>query len=85
MNRRLFIGIFPTGISYADKYYEAHGDYKRLAFLSYATLTLEIEPDCPEPLKQEIEEHAKAFNQGDEFQISTSGQTITLGYAINRS
>ncbi len=42
---RLFIGVYPTGIAYADKWNEVDGDYKRLAFLRFATLALDIEHD----------------------------------------
>jgi hypothetical protein len=33
----LFIGLFPGGVSYANRNVEEHGDYKRLAFLPYDT------------------------------------------------
>jgi hypothetical protein len=81
---RLFRGIFPTGISYADTQTEKHGDYKRLAFLSFATLKLDVEDDCPEVLAVRIKAHADSIQarKGEQFQISTSGQTITLGYAL---
>jgi hypothetical protein len=39
---RLFIGVFPCGISYADRHHEEHGDYKTLAFLPYNSLVLEF-------------------------------------------
>jgi hypothetical protein len=39
---RLFIGVFPCGISYADRHHEEYGDYKALAFLPYESLTLEF-------------------------------------------
>ena len=37
--QRVFTGIFPAGISYADRSREVNGDYVRLAFLSYEAVT----------------------------------------------
>jgi hypothetical protein len=76
----LFIGIFPAGISYCDRTKEEHGDYKRVAFLSYATLELDVYAPRS-PLLPRIQEHAAGLQarRGEEFQVSTSGQTITLG------
>jgi len=39
---QLFIGVFPCGISYADRHHEEQGDYKSLAFLPYNSLILEF-------------------------------------------
>jgi hypothetical protein len=83
---RLFVGISPCGISYADRMTEDHRDYKRLAFLPYATLELEVRKRChPAPLQQ-ISEHAAEMQVkgGQEFQISTCGQTVLLGAALPR-
>ena len=52
----LFIGIFPGGISYADRTVERDGDYKRLAFLPYDTLALQVQKDCPPELRHRIVE-----------------------------
>jgi hypothetical protein len=84
MNERIFAGVFSTGIGYADRKREKHGDYARLAFLTFSTLTLEIEKDCPAALRKEIEDDAARVQakRGEAFQVSTSGQTITLGYAL---
>lgn len=59
------------------------GDYKRLAFLSYGSFELELSKDCPEELKAEIIADAALIQarRGEVFQISTSGQTITLGHS----
>ena len=54
MDRRIFSGIYSTGIVYADRKRDSGGDYARLAFLSFDTLELEIEADCPQGLQQEI-------------------------------
>lgn len=81
---RLFAGIFPTGISYADTTIERHGDYKRLGFLSFSTLELTIEKDCPKELADQITRDAAKIQaqRGQEYQISTAGQTVILGSAI---
>ena len=79
---RLFIGTFPTGIGYADKQRERDGDYMRVAFLPFSTLELEWAPGThPPDLRKSIEQHAAriAERRGQEFQVSTSGQTVTLG------
>lgn len=83
-NERIFSGVYPTGIVWADRYTEKNGDYKRLAYLNFGTLILEIENDCPNNLILSIESDAKEIQdkKGQEYQISTSGQTITLGSRI---
>lgn len=79
---RIFAGIYPEGIVYADRHRERGGDYVRLAFLSFGTLKLEIEKDCPEELRRRIVADAERIQarKGEAFQISTSGQTIALGF-----
>ena len=80
-NQRLFIGVFPTGISYADRTREEHGDYKRLAFLSYRTLELEWYDEVPSDLAKQIIADAASIQarRGELFQVSTSGQFVKLG------
>lgn len=81
MSDQLFVGVFPTGLLYADRQREKGGDYPRLAFLPYATLQLDIRDDCPPELRTEIESHAAAIQarRGQLFRISGSGQTVMLG------
>lgn len=81
MQERIFAGIFSTGIFYADRTREEHGDWKRLANVNFRTLQLEIEPDCPPELRDWIKQDAEKIQtrRGQEFRISTAGQTITLG------
>lgn len=81
---RLFIGVFPCGISYADRKVEEHGDYKRLAFLPYSSLDLEWFKDCPESLRGRIIADASKIQarRGEDFQISAVGQTIRLGEKV---
>lgn len=83
---RLFIGVFPTGISYADRKVEEHGDYKKLAFLPYRTLELEwyVKPASVSlDVWATIVNHAAALvaRRGEDFQVSTAGQTVRLGGA----
>lgn len=55
---RLFVGIYATGIVYSDRAQEAHRDYQRLAFLSFSTLELKIEKNCPADLAKQIKRDA---------------------------
>lgn len=81
MNESIFAGVYPAGIVYADRKREEHGDYKRLAFLPFGSLILEIAHDCPANLWVEIEADAAKIiaRRGEEYQISTCGQTVLLG------
>jgi len=80
----LFIGIFPAGVSYADRTRERRGDFVRLAFLTYDTLELTIEADCPPALRQRIVDDAARIQarKGQSFPISTGGQTVELGSRV---
>jgi hypothetical protein len=80
----LFSGVFPTGISYCDRRVEEHGDYKRCALLSFSTLELDIRKGCSSDLKARIIEDAAKIQarRGEQYQVSGSGQTITLGHGI---
>jgi hypothetical protein len=82
MAERLFCGKYPCGLVYADRGREEHGDYLRLAFLSYETLELRwSEVSMPEELRQRITESAAEVQarRGEHYQITTSGQTVLLG------
>lgn len=78
---RIFCGIFPAGLLWADRERIHQGDYKRLAFLPYRTLLLDIERDCPTELREIIESEAADIidRRGEAFQVSTAGQTVLLG------
>lgn len=78
MNNNLFAAIYPTGIVYADRTKEYHGDYKKIAFLPFDTLKLDIY-DKDSILLPEIIEDVKSYHIGEELQISTAGQKIILG------
>ena len=84
LDERIFVATLATGIGYADRTQERHGDWKRLAILFFSDLRAEIEPDCPVDLERQIRAHMATIQarRGESFQISTAGQTITLGYAL---
>ena len=81
VRERLFSGIYPCGIVYADRKVEVAGDYKRLGFLSYATLQLDLEADCPADLREPIIRDAAAIQarEGQRFRVSSSDQFVMLG------
>lgn len=81
MNRRVFCGVFPTGISWADRTREEFSDYKKLAFLPFSTLVLEFQPDCPPDILAWIAKSARYYQdrRGEQFRVSQCGQTVTLG------
>ena len=78
---RLFMGVYPGGIVYADKSREKDGDYARCAFLSFSTLELQWEKDCPGDLRAEIERDAARIQsmRGQPYPIDASGNTVILG------
>lgn len=71
---------FPTGIVYADKTREdpTIRDYKRLGYLNYATLILELEPDCKSDLAQYVKTEAARIQamRGQRFSIAGNMQVI---------
>ena len=78
---RLFVGVMPTGIVYADRSREVDGDYARCAFLPFDTLALEIAPKCPKDMLEAIKADAATIiaRRGEKFSISASNQTVVLG------
>lgn len=80
-NDRLFIGTYPTGIVYADRKNEVRGDYKRLAFLPYASLLLQFEPRVDHDLRLQIVTHAASIQarRGQQYEIDCCGHTVLLG------
>ena len=84
MSEDIFVGVYPTGLVYADRTYEVDGDFARLGFLSFGTLKLDIETRCTPEQKEQIRNHAARLRArpGEQYQISQSGQTITLGHAM---
>lgn len=84
LDPRIFVGIFATGIGYADREREKHGDYARLAILFFSDLRAEFDDDCPADLRTQIEADMARYQAraGDTFQVTTSGQTIVLGHNL---
>jgi len=80
-NCRLFAGVYPGGIVFADRWIDADGDYKRVAFLPYETLEIKWAADAPKELKPLVMDHAAELQakRGEQYRISTCGQTVTLG------
>jgi hypothetical protein len=79
---RVFSGVFPTGISYADRTVEVGGDYKRLAFLPFSTLELEWHAKrVPADVRAYIVRDAAKIQarRGGDYRVSTAGQTVRLG------
>jgi hypothetical protein len=79
---RVFVGTFPTGISYADRAVEVGGDYKRLAFLPFDTLVLEWSAKrIPSDMRDYIERDAARLQarSGEDYKVSQAGQTVVLG------
>jgi hypothetical protein len=82
----LFAGVFPCGISYANRHIEVNGDYKRLGFLCFSTLELEVEKDCPPELAERIRRDAATLQarKGETYSVSACGQTALLGERLIR-
>jgi hypothetical protein len=77
---RLFAGVYPGGISYADRAREEHGDYAKVAFLPFDTLELVIYKPKSPLLPLVREDAAKIIaRRGEQFQVSASGQHVKLG------
>jgi hypothetical protein len=84
---RLFIGVYPGGIVYADRSRERDGDYVRLAFLPYDTLVLAMEKGVPADLKAEILKSAAKIQKrrGEKFAIDAAGHSVFLGSKLGRA
>jgi hypothetical protein len=71
---------FPTGIVYADKTREDSSthDYKRLGYLNYETLILQLEPDCKDGLAEYVTSEAAKIQamKGQAFSIAGNMQVI---------
>lgn len=80
----IFSCIMATGFWWSDKSREEHGDYAKLAFLPFSNLELEFFSACTPSQKEIILKSAKKYQdlRGEKYQISTAGQMVTLGYAL---
>ncbi|WP_298841699.1 hypothetical protein [uncultured Salinicola sp.] len=80
----VFLCVMPTGWWWSDRTREEDGDYVQLAFLSFSSLELKIFDNCRDEWRERITSRAAEFQsmKGQDYQISSSGQTIRLGYAL---
>lgn len=78
---RIFVGVFPTGIAYADRQVERDGDYKPLGFLSFSTLNLTVRTDCPPVMAAWIKIDARAIQarRGEQYPVDCCSHTVRLG------
>jgi hypothetical protein len=86
LTERVFRGVYPAGLVYADRQHEVDGDYARLAFLPFDTLTPVWQATCPRALRPEIQADMDTIRarRGEQFEISTCGQTVLLGSYYSR-
>ena len=82
--QRLFSGVYPTGIYYADRKKQKNGDYMKIGFLSFATLELKVYNNPDKELKDLMFTDAAAIQarRGEKFQKTTSGQFVILGFDL---
>ena len=86
MSRKLGVFVMATGIAYCDTSKEKHGDYLRVAFLPFSTLIPEwLAPRSKLRPAVEADMLSVQRRRGENFQISASGQTVRLGYAVTKS
>ena len=78
---RIIVDVFRTGLSYADRGVRVSGDYKRVAFLSFSTLDLTIEQDCPDHLRAEIQSNAARLQtrRGELYTVPGFDHVVELG------
>jgi hypothetical protein len=83
-DERLFIASHACALVYCDQSRNRRGDFVELAVLSYGTLALEFESDCPPDLAAEILTHGRAMQarRGEEYVVSVVGQTVRLGDSL---
>lgn len=83
LEKRIFSGVWPTGIGYSDRKHEEHGDYKKLAHLSFETLEITWYTKDPELVKWIQDDAGKIqARKGEQYQVSQCAQYITLGYGL---
>jgi hypothetical protein len=76
----IFIGLYPTGIVYANRTREENGDYKKLGYMNYKTLVLELRPNCPADLAELIKADAATVQakRGQSYEIA-GNMSVILG------
>lgn len=84
---QLFSGIAATGIIYCDREQIEAGDYLRVGLLPFSTLKPEIDRRCPDDLRERILADMEKIQarRGEDYQVSTSGQTVRLGWALDKA
>lgn len=77
----IFRGLFPGGHVWADPAREHAGDYLRLGFLDWRSLTLDLSPRCTAEQVALIRVEAAAYQRrrGEHQIISACGQSVVLG------
>lgn len=77
---------FPTGLIYADRTRDdpRTQDYKRLAYLNYASLQLDMEPDCKGELADYVKTEAAKIQamKGQLFSIAGNMKVILGSEAV---
>jgi len=77
---------FPTGLIYADRTRDdpRTQDYKRLAYLNYASLQLDLEPDCKGELADYVKTEAAKIQamKGELFSIAGNMKVILGSEAV---
>jgi hypothetical protein len=77
---------FPTGLIYADRTRDdpRTQDYKRLAYLNYASLQLDLEPDCKGELADYVKTEAAKIQamKGQLFSIAGNMKVILGSEAV---
>lgn len=76
----LFVGVFPGGWSFADRFQEEHGDYKTVAFMPYETMKLDVREkgSCLLPRIESLEKALRTA-KGTLYQIDAAGTKVLLG------
>jgi hypothetical protein len=90
LNPRVFIGVYPAAFVYADRERNQGGDYQTIAIIPYSTLEIDWDPRW-KPSSADDEAIILSIQQdrddlqsriGEQYQVSTCGQYVTLGHAI---
>jgi hypothetical protein len=81
---RLGIYVYPCGICYSDRQEYKWGDYKRVAFLDYDTLTFQPEPDANADVLAAAKRDAAMLQsrKGQRFDIDACGNCVVLGSKV---
>jgi len=90
LNPRVFAALYPTGIVFADRERNQGGDYQTIARIAYSTLEIDWNPNW-KPSSEDDDAIILSIQQdrddlqsriGEQYQITTSGQCVTLGHVL---